>query len=709
MQTRIGPDEIIAASPPARIAVPLYKNSAVALEQRVGDLLVRLTISEKAKLVAGADNFSTHAIPRLGIPAMRRGVAMSSLISRFMSFRQLVLVAVATALAALLMRPATAQTNNSVFYVDPDTQAARWVAMNPNDSRMPVIRDRIASVPQGRWFTQNNPSTVAAEVSSYVGAAAAAGKTPIMIVYNIPNRDCGGLSAGGISDHGAYRAWIDQVAAGLQNRPALIILEPDVLPIMSNCLSAGQQAETRASIAYAGKRFKAASSQARVYFDIGHSNWLSPSEAASRLVAADITNSADGISTNVSNYRSTSAEVSFAKQVIAATGISRLQAVIDTSRNGNGPLGSEWCDPSGRVIGTPSTNSTGDAKIDAFIWVKPPGEADGCIASAGQFVAQRAYDMAIAAGPVTPPTDTLPPSVPGTPSVIVTASSVTLSWAASSDDVGVVGYDIFRAAGSSGGTFTSIGTSQGTAFTNSGLTSNAAFRYQVRARDAAGNTSGFTPPVVATTSGSTTDTQSPTVPGTPLASGITASSVTLSWPASTDNVAVTGYDIFRAPGASGGTFASVGTSATALFTNTGLSANTVYRYQVRARDTAGNASGFSGTVTVTTANGGGSGGCAATLTAQTQWNNGYVIQPVRITNTGTSNISGWTVTFTLPSGHNITGSWNATLTISGQTVTARGIGQNSALAPGGVSEWGFQASRPNGNTALPGPASCTSS
>ncbi|HEU5134937.1 MAG TPA: glycoside hydrolase family 6 protein [Steroidobacteraceae bacterium] len=632
---------------------------------------------------------------------------MSSLISRVISFRQLAMVVVAAALGALLLQPATAQTSNSVFYADPGTNAASWVAMNPGDSRMPVIRDRIASVPQGRWFTQNNPSTVASQVSSYVGAAAAAGKIPILVVYNIPNRDCGGASGGGLSDHGAYRAWIDQVAAGLQNRPALIILEPDVLPIMSSCLSAAQQAETRASMAYAGKRLKGASSQARVYFDIGHSNWLSPSEAASRLVAADIANSADGISTNVSNYRSTSAEVSFAKQVIAATGISRLQAVVDTSRNGNGPLGSEWCDPSGRAIGTASTNATGDAKIDAFVWVKPPGEADGCIATAGQFVPQRAYDLAIAAGPVIPPTDTQAPSVPGTPSVTVTASSVTLSWGASSDNVGVAGYDIFRAAGSSGGTFASIGASQGTTFTNSGLSSNTTFRYQVRARDAAGNTSGFTSPVVATTSGGTTDTQAPSVPGTPIASGITTSSVNLSWSSSTDNVGVTGYDIFRATG-TGGAFALVGTSATASFVSTGLSANTTYRFQVRARDAAGNMSGFSGAVTVSTANGGSSGGCSATLTTQGQWSNGYVIQPVRITNTGTTNISGWTVTFTLPAGHSITGSWNATVTISGQTVTARGVGHNSALAPGGFGEWGFQASRPNGNTALPGTASCSS-
>ncbi len=323
---------------------------------------------------------------------------------RLISFRQAVPALVAAALGVVLMRPAASQAANPVFFADPTTQAARWVAANANDSRMPVIRDRIASVPQGRWFTQNDTATVAGEVSSLVGAAAAAGKIPILVLYNIPNRDCGGRAGGGLSNHTAYRAWIDQVADGLQNRPATIILEPDVLAIMTNCLSAAQQAETRVSMAYAGKQLKAASSTARVYFDIGHSAWLPASEAASRLVASDIANSADGISTNVSSTQTTAAEISYAKQVIAATGISRLQAVIDTSRNGNGPLGSEWCDPSGRAIGEPSTSATGDAKIDALLWVKPPGEADGCIAPAGRFVPQRAHDLAVAAGATMPGT-----------------------------------------------------------------------------------------------------------------------------------------------------------------------------------------------------------------------------------------------------------------------------------------------------------------
>jgi endoglucanase len=345
----------------------------------------------------------------------RRGLAAAGGLTVAGSVAALAVATAGTAVGVALFQLPSAQAAESAFYTDPTTQAARWVAANPNDSKTPVIRDRIASVPQGRWFTQFNPSTVRAEVDGYAAAATTAGKIPIVVVYNIPNRDCSGASAGGAPDHASYRQWIDQVAAGLTGRAASVILEPDVLSLMSNCLNASQQAEVKASMAYAGKKLKAASTQVKVYFDAGHSNWLSPADMASRLVGADIANSANGISTNVSNYRSTADEVAYAKAVLAATGASSLRAVIDTSRNGNGPLGNEWCDPAGRAIGTASTNVTSDAQIDAFLWIKPPGEADGCIAGAGQFVPQRAFDLANAA-PVSPPVSPSSPSLSPSPS-----------------------------------------------------------------------------------------------------------------------------------------------------------------------------------------------------------------------------------------------------------------------------------------------------
>ena len=103
------------------------------------------------------------------------------------------------------------------------------------------------------------------------------------------------------------------------------------------------------------------------------------------------------------------------------------------------------------------------------------------------------------------------------------------------------------------------------------------------------------------------------------------------------------------------------------------------------------------------------GGCTAVGTVQTQWQNGYVIQPLTITNTGSSTITSWTVTFTLPAGHALTGSWNAVVTTSGQNVTFRNVGFNGTLGPGAsTTSVGFQASRPNGNTALPSGYTCTS-
>jgi chitodextrinase len=306
-------------------------------------------------------------------------------------------------------------------------------------------------------------------------------------------------------------------------------------------------------------------------------------------------------------------------------------------------------------------------------------------------------------GGTPPPADTSPPTVPGGVTVMVNCSLVvTLSWTAATDNVGVTGYDVYRA--SNGGPFTSVATTSTTSFSQP-LT--GVFQYQVRARDAAGNTSAFTAPVNALPPPCPApDTVPPTTPGSPTAT-VTSNAATLTWTPSTDNFGVTRYEIYRAPNATGGTFASVGSSTTNSFMDTGLAAGATYRYQVRARDAAGNASAFSAAVTVTTT--AGAGGCSATLTLQTGWSNGYVMQPNTVTNTGTASLNGWTVTFTLPAGHTITGSWNATVTVTGQTVTARGIaGQNAALGAGAGTTWGFQASRPNGSTAVPSGATCAS-
>ncbi|HYN97015.1 MAG TPA: glycoside hydrolase family 3 N-terminal domain-containing protein, partial [Pilimelia sp.] len=147
-----------------------------------------------------------------------------------------------------------------------------------------------------------------------------------------------------------------------------------------------------------------------------------------------------------------------------------------------------------------------------------------------------------AAGP-----DTAAPTAPGTPSAAgVTASGATLSWAASTDNVGVTGYRVYREAGA---TDALVGTATGTSLAVTGLTAATAYQFYVQAFDAAGNTSAASPPVsVTTTGGGGGDTAAPTAPGTPSAAGVTASGATLSWAASTDNVGVTGYRVYREAG-----------------------------------------------------------------------------------------------------------------------------------------------------------------
>jgi endoglucanase len=309
------------------------------------------------------------------------------------------------------------------FYKDPDSQVARWVAAHPGDSRQPVISRRIASQPQAIWFSDYRPSTVTDDVRTVTTAAAAAGQVPVLAVYEIPNRDCGGASAGGAPDLASYDTWVRDFAAGLGSGRSIIILEPDSIAL-TTCLSAQQQADRFASLSRAAATIHAASPDAKVYLDGGHSAWNSASEQAGRLRSAGILTNADGLFTNVSNFNTTANEVSYAKNVLAALGNpADLHAVVDTSRNGNGPApGGAWCDPSGRAIGDYPTADTGDPAIDAFLWVKPPGEADGCAGAAGTFLPDVAYALASAGSsdptppvttpPTTPPPTTTPPTTP---------------------------------------------------------------------------------------------------------------------------------------------------------------------------------------------------------------------------------------------------------------------------------------------------------
>ncbi len=269
-----------------------------------------------------------------------------------------------------------------------------WVAENPNDGRTALIEERIADQPQATWFSNYSPSTVTADATAVTSAAAAAGEVPVVVSYMIPNRDCGGASAGGAPDFPSYLSWTEDFAAGLGSEPVVVILEPDSIAL-TTCLDDAEFAERFASLREAGDIIHAANPEARVYFDAGHSAWHSPAGIADLLTQAGVLESGDGIYSNASNYNFTSDEVPFAEAVLGELGDAELGAVIDTSRNGNGPApAGEWCDPADRLVGDAPTVNTGSDRVDAFVWIKRPGELDGCDGAAGSFSPDKAYELA---------------------------------------------------------------------------------------------------------------------------------------------------------------------------------------------------------------------------------------------------------------------------------------------------------------------------
>jgi endoglucanase len=279
------------------------------------------------------------------------------------------------------------------FYVDPGSQANVWVNAHATDGRTPAIRASIASQAAARWFT-GGTTDIGADVASYVGSAAAAGRTPILVAYDIPDRDCGQASSGGASSVGAYRQWIATFAAGVGTRAAVVVLEPDALAQL-DCLGAADQADRLSMLSYATQQFKAKAPVAKVYLDIGHSGWLSTDVAAQRLVEAGVAN-VRGFSLDVSNFKTTADETTYGKAIasaLAQDGVAGRTFVVDTSRNGNGPLGSQWCDPAGRRIGAVSAQAPTGSVPEMTLWVKNPGVADGCADPAGVFDPELAYKL----------------------------------------------------------------------------------------------------------------------------------------------------------------------------------------------------------------------------------------------------------------------------------------------------------------------------
>jgi endoglucanase len=282
-------------------------------------------------------------------------------------------------------------------YADPDSGVAQAAARAEaaGHSRQARVLARLAAVPAGIWLTPEEypPGEVGPHVASVTSAAAGSDRVPLFVVYGIPDRDCtGGFSAGGLTA-ADYGPWVDEIATAAAGAGrAVVVLEPDALAASLECRDRARRVRL---VAGAVDSLRAAG--VTTYVDGGHSDWISPTALANLMRDVGV-GSVRGFATNVANYQSDDDERAYAARLSRLLGGAHY--VIDSSRNGNGST-PVWCNPPGRALGTEPGYVDDGTGLDAFLWVKPPGESDGGCGGgrpAGELWPRRAMELAAASG-----------------------------------------------------------------------------------------------------------------------------------------------------------------------------------------------------------------------------------------------------------------------------------------------------------------------
>jgi endoglucanase len=314
----------------------------------------------------------------------------------------LLAVGLAAGLACAPAVDASAQTADPYtltngFYVNPDNSAAVWAAANPGDGREPAIESAIATQPSALWFAGSGSENIAEATGAYVGAAAYWDQLPVLVAYNIPDRDiCAGQSSGGAASDADYDSWINLFAVGIADRPAVVILEPDALADES-CMTPAEISDRDGLLNNAITQFTDQAPETYVYLDAGNPGWISAATMAGYLNSAGLAQ-AHGFSLNVSSFYTVAQNVAYGNAVNADLSADygyTKPFVIDTSRDGNGSNDNQWCNPDGMKLG-PTDQVGGGA--EALLWIKDPGESDGDCGTgdgtvAGQFDPQLAYNL----------------------------------------------------------------------------------------------------------------------------------------------------------------------------------------------------------------------------------------------------------------------------------------------------------------------------
>lgn len=314
-------------------------------------------------------------------------------------------VALLVALVALDIDPrgwigrSAAQRSNPFLdrelYLDVEGQGVRAArAAAASDSSEAALLKRVAAMPTAVWLTPEAVGLhqVEERVAQVASRAEERDEVAVFVIYGIADRDCsGGYSRGGLEPE-QYRTWVERAARAMSDHGTVVaILEPDALAMMQDCADP----QTRLDLlVHARKVLDAA--HVTTYVDAGHSAWIPATEMAERLRSVGV-DEARGFSVNVAAYRDEAETIAYAEDVVRALG-DDSSYVMDTGRNGAG-ASDQWCNPVGRALG--QRPGPGEGRLDARLWVKPPGESDGTCGGgppAGRWWNARAVDLARSAG-----------------------------------------------------------------------------------------------------------------------------------------------------------------------------------------------------------------------------------------------------------------------------------------------------------------------
>jgi endoglucanase len=289
--------------------------------------------------------------------------------------------------------PTPAETSGLIgrkLFIDPNSSSANAVRdLQNTDSADAQLLEKIARESQADWFGGWN-SDIRSAVDNRVTEIQAAQATPVMVMYNILKRDNNGQSAGGAPTEAAYLEWVDGFAQGLKGREAVVIYEPDALGLLDNYGSSDEQQKRLALMANAIDRLIKAG--ASVYIEAAQ--WVDPAIMSQRLKAVGVERAA-GVSVNTSGHDILERNKVYIDSLRAH--LPNMHAVVDTSRNGRDVTSGGFCNPPGAGLGHPPTTETDVPFIDAYLWIKRPGESDGACnggPTAGQWWQAGAIELA---------------------------------------------------------------------------------------------------------------------------------------------------------------------------------------------------------------------------------------------------------------------------------------------------------------------------